>query len=160
MTHTSTHIIRYSPRPRAAYQGKVNGSLYGPSTSGLLETTEAWNLAFLSNDFETRLHHPDPYFTTNVRRTTQTLLDGSAVDLTESFPLSERVACLLRLPAPRFVYLVHRFAHLEQLPMYRAYGDEWLVTIEERSHICCVDDWEPDSITDLAQAQAVLASLK
>lgn len=160
MTHTSTHIIRYSPRPREAYNKSINGTVYGPASSGLLEAPEAWNLAFLSNDFENRLHHPDPYFTTNVRRTTQTLLDGTGVDLTASVPQSELVASMLRLPAPRFVFLIHKFAHLKSLPMYTAYGDEWLATIEERSHLCCVDDWEPEDITDMAQAQAVLALLK
>jgi hypothetical protein len=156
-THCVKHVSPYSPRPREAYNKSINGTVYGPASSSLLEATEAWNLAFLSNDFENRLHHPDPYFTTNVRRTTQTLLDGSGIDLTESFPLSQRVASLLRLPAPRFVYLIHKFAHLKSLPMYTAYGEEWLATIEERSHLCYVDDWEPETIADLSQANSVLA---
>jgi hypothetical protein len=92
-----------------------------------------------------------------VRRTTQTLLDGSGVDLTEAIPLSGRVASLLRVPAPRFVFLIQKFTHLKSLPMYAAYGEEWLATIEERSHICCVDDWEPETIADLSQANSVLA---
>jgi hypothetical protein len=159
MKPTSTQTIRYSPRPKETYQGSLEGTRYGPATSTLLDTQEAWNLAYLSHDFEKVLMHKDPYFTTNVRRTTQTLLDGSGLDLTGSSPLSRHVASLLRAPAPRFVYLIQRHAVLTSLPMYTAYGEAWLATIEARARICGVDDWEPDKISDLTQAKAVLALL-
>lgn len=159
MTSTSTQTIRYSPRPRETYQGSVEGTRYGPATSTLLDSHEAWNLAYLSHDFEKVLTHKDPYFTTNVRRTTQTILDGSGLDLTGSSPVSGLVASLLRAPAPRFVYLIQRHATLKSLPMYTAYGEAWLATIAARARICCVDDWEPDNISDLTQAKTVLALL-
>jgi hypothetical protein len=159
MTPTSAQSIRYSPRPRETYQGFVEGRGYGPATSALLDSQEAWNLAYLSHDFEKVLMHRDPYFTTHVRRTTQTLLDGSGLDLTGSSPRSGLVASLLRAPAPRFVYLIQRHAVLKSLPMYTAYGEAWLTTIEARARICCVDDWEPDNISDLTQAKAALALL-
>lgn len=158
MTSISTQTIRYSPRPKDTYPGTREGTRYGPATSTLLDTQEAWNLAYLSHDFEKVLIHKDPYFT-NVRRTTQTLLDGSGLDLTGSNPPSGLVASLLRAPAPRFVHLIQRHAVLSSLPMYTAYGEAWLTTIEARAHICCVDDWEPDNISDLTQASAVLALL-
>jgi hypothetical protein len=43
--------------------------------------------------------------------------------------------------------------------MYMVYGDAWFETIESRARICCADDWEPDNITDLTQAKAMLALL-
>lgn len=159
MTSTSTQTIRYSPRPRETYQGSHGGTRFGPATSTLLVSQEAWNLAYLSHDFEKVLMHKDPNFSTNVRRTTQTLLDGSGLDLTGSSPVSCLVASLLRAPAPQFVYLIQRHAILKSLPMYTAYGEAWIATIEERSRICCVDDWEPDNISDLTQARAMLALL-
>lgn len=155
----SHQTIRYSPRPIETYQDSINGARYGPATSTLLDTQETWNLAYLSHDFEKVLIHKDPYFTTNVRRTTQTLLDGSGLDLTGSNPPSRLVASLLRAPAPRFVYLIQRHAVLRSLPMYTAYGEAWITTIEARAHICCVDNWEPDNISDLTQASTVLALL-
>ena len=160
MTPTKTPTIRYSPRPREGYQRIINGTPYGPATSGLLETTEAWNLAFLSHDVDNVLHHPDPYFTTNVRRTIQTLLDGSGPDLASSFPIQNTIGILLRMPAPQFAYQISKHKLLKTLPMFLAYGPEWLTIIEERSHICCVDEWKPEAILDVSQALKVIAKIK
>lgn len=125
---------------------------YGPATSSMLATTGAWNLAYLSHDFERSLLHPDPNFTVNVRRSTQVLLDGSGRDLT-LMSVSGAVEELLHLPAPRFVYLIARHPVLVQLPMYQAYGHAWLKVIEERSFLCQTDSYTPDEIDDLSLAQ-------
>jgi hypothetical protein len=170
MRHTpsrlgSPEVIRYSPKPLASYLQTHHGHTYGPATSVLLDTTEIWNLAYLSHDFETRLDHPDPQFTTNVRRSCQTLLDGTGLDLTGLRKANQLVGSWLRLPAPRFVYLILRHPILQMLPLYTAYGPSWLHLIEERSRLC---DFEPSAdgmlvageIVDLTLARAVLDQVR
>lgn len=147
--------IRYSPRPISAYKIRNKNVEYGPATSAMLRTTSAWNLAYLSHDFERSLLHPDPNFTVNIRHTTQMMLDGSGRDLT-SMSGSGTVDELLHLPAPRFVHLITRHPVLVQLPMYLAYGHAWLKTIEKRSFLCQVEEYRPDDIEDFSQAQAEL----
>jgi hypothetical protein len=153
---TKAPTIRYSPRPREEYRGVVRGSAYGPATSGLLDSTQSWNLAYISFDFEKRLHHADPYFTTNVKRTTQTLILSGGLDILEETPVTDRIAGWLLLPAPRFVKLIKGCNALKNLPMYLAYGDQWLETIEERAHVCQVDDWLPDNVIDFSQAHKAI----
>ena len=152
-------VVRYSNKPLASYKKTKAKFSFGPATSALLDTVEAWNLAFLSFDYDTTLEHPDPQFTTNVRRSLQTRLDGSGLDICSPISKGLVVGCLLRLPAPRFVYLLRRSPALAQLPLYLAYGDVWLDLIEQRSMICRaedIDDPSTGAITDLGQAQAIL----
>lgn len=150
--------IRYAPRPISAYRASAQHVAYGPATSKLLTTPGAWNLAWLSHDFEATLMHPDPHFTVNVRRTVQMKLDGSGLDLSMR-PISGVVESLLRLPAPRFVHLIKQHAVLKQLPMYLAYGPAWLRTIEERSYVCQVEAGRDDAIADVSLARAVLEGI-
>lgn len=76
----------------------------------------------------------DPNFTTHVRRTVQTRLDGSGLGIGED--PATLVASLLILPAPRFVYLIKKHKALQTLPLYQAYGQDWLSIIEKRSWLC------------------------
>jgi hypothetical protein len=124
----------------------------------MLTTTGAWNLAYLSYDYERSLTHKDPQFTVNVRRTIQMKLDGSGLDLAMN-PVSGVVESLLQLPAARFVYLISQNPILVQLPMYLAYGHAWLKSIEERSFLCQVDSYQPEPIDDVSMAKAELARL-
>ena len=161
----SPQVIRYSPRPLESYVRTQHGHTHGPATSALLDTAEMWNLAYLSHDFEARLDHPDPQFTTNVRRSCQTLLDGTGVDLTGLRTAKQLVGSWLRLPAPRFVYLILRHPILQTLPMYAAYGSPWLQLIEERSRLCHFEPSADGSVVaneaiDLNQARAVLNRIR
>jgi hypothetical protein len=125
----------------------------------MLTTTGAWNLAYLSHDFERTLWHGDPQFTVNVRRTTQMKLDGSGLDMVMD-PASEVLESLLNLPAPRFVYLISQHPLLVHLPMYLAYGHMWLKTIEERSFLCEVDGYQSGEISDCSLALAELERIQ
>ena len=132
-------VIRYSMKPMESY-------LNTPGRSGayacppLLDTPERWNLAYLSHDYEKTVWHKDPMFAVHVRRSTQTLLDGSGLDLCGMHDARYLVEGLLRLPAPRFVYLIRRHPVLAQLPLYVAYGEAWLDLIEHRSRKCLIED--------------------
>ena len=139
-------VIRYSPRPREAYRKLVRGNWTGAADSAMLDSPEIWNLAYLSHDFERQLFHPDPDFTVLVRRSTQARLDGTGPDLT----LLEGpaiVASWLRFPAPRFVALIRCHQVLQDLPLFKRYGNTWLETIEERCRLCrsMDDDLDNDS---------------
>ena len=79
-------------------------------------------------------------FAVHVRRSTQTLLDGTGLDLCCMRDAGHLVEGLLRLPAPRFVYLIRRHPVLAKLPLYLAYGDAWLDLIESRSRNCLIED--------------------
>jgi hypothetical protein len=129
--------MNYSPQPRSAYRWIVGGHSYGPATSPLLDTPQAWNLAFLSHDYESRREHPDPNFSTHVRRTTQVRLSGNGIDLTSTE--SGLMGSLLLLPAPRFVYLIKHHPLLPKLPMFEHYGPQWLEVIDKRSRVCVAD---------------------
>jgi hypothetical protein len=142
-------VVRYSARPREAYDRSSGGRNSGPGDSALLDLTEAWNLAFLSHDFDRQHIHPDFDFTVLVRRTAQTRLDGTGVDLT-FLEAPALIASWLRLPAPRFVALVKRHPVLHDLPLFQRYGANWLDTIEQRSRLChSADDAVDDDSTVL-----------
>ena len=152
------HMLRYSPKPIGAYTKVLGGKPYGPAESALLDTAAAWNLAYLSHDWQALFQHPDPMFSTHVRRSTQTRLDGTGLGLLED----ERrlVGSMLALTAPRFVYLIRRSPALASLPLYMAYGKPWLDTIEARSHHC---EWgAPDEpgIALLADARGVIDKVR
>lgn len=129
----------------------------GPATSCLLDTDESWNLAFLSYDYTKSLQHPDSHFTVNIRATVQWRLDAGGEDVARQLPASSLFASLLQLPAPRFVHLVKSHPLLHDLPMYKAYGQAWLRTIEERSHYCNSDIWVEDEVTDVCVANDLLS---
>ena len=125
---------RYSPRPREAYGQILHGFAFGPNASALLDTAQAWNLAYLSYDFEENPDHPDTKFSTLVRRSTQIRLNDGTLGLADE--LKDLTGSWLLLPAPRFVYLVRNFKFLSEIPLYLAYGQAWLETIEARGRLC------------------------
>ena len=149
--------IRYSRRPIHTYQCTVGRVTFGPATSPFLNTPEAWNLAYLSFDFDVELQHPDPHYNCHVRETCRAKLDGTPTGAVETVRARQMLAHLLLLPAPRFVYLIKDHPVLPVLPLYRAYGQQWLETIERRSWHCQTDRVHDAPIKDLAQAREVLA---
>lgn len=163
MTASKTRTsLRYSPKPRSDYVKIIGKHSYGPATSTLLDSDATWNLAFLSHDFNKTIDHPDPNFTTHVRRTVQTKLDSSGLGIGED--PATLVASLLALPAPRFVYLIKKHKVLRALPLYQTYGQEWLDAIEGRSWLCMVESEStvaqyPD-IQNLEQAQELIERIR
>lgn len=148
-------MINYSPFPRSSYRWESNGHSYGPATSSMLDTQERWNLAYLSHNYDNKRDHPDANFTVNVRRTTQWKLDGSGLDIS-GVSGKKTVASLLNVPAPRFVMLIKAHPVLHTIPMFTAYGQAWLDTIEQRSWLCHVDGYDHPEPPSMAEALSVL----
>lgn len=155
-----TPVIRYSPRPIDQYRAGNSTREWGPATSSMLKLPAAWNLAYLSHDFEKSLLHPDPNFTVNVRRTIQHRLDGSGADMTDADHVSRRVESLFLMPAPRAVHLLLEHPIVFKLPMYEVYGDLWIKTIRQRSYLCQADESPPDNVVDFTQAKALINRVK
>lgn len=153
------NVIRYSPKPKEEYKASLRGSEYGVATYSLIDTPEMWNLAYLSYDFDAQVLHKDPYFSTHVRRTCQTRLDCTGLDLTGSSPARGMVSYLLRLPAPRFVHLIENHPVLPTLPLFTAYGAGWLNTIKDRAKLCQYEDTPREFILDFSDAKAALRKI-
>lgn len=148
---------RYSDKPKRKYIRFSKGVEIGTATSALLDSVQAWNLAFLSFEIEERTLHIDPYFTTHVRHSLQTELASGHVDITLTCPFKGAVGSLLVLPAPRFVSLIRTHPILDSLPLFKAYGQRWLDTIDERSHLCGYDrDLNEKCIADFTQANEII----
>lgn len=146
--------IRYSPRPRTSYcaLGRT-----GPVAESLYDRPEVWNLAYLSHDFDRLITTPDSQFAVHVRKTCQFDVRRWVIDRTfgAAGNFKDLLAYQLRMPAPYFVrWLKQRRYLLPYLPLYQAYGEEWLGAIENRARVCHVreDPVEP-LITDLTQAR-------
>ena len=151
--------MRYSHKPIEDYKAVINGRTYGPASSAILCEPEAWNLAFLSHDFDACFTHSDPYFSTNVRRTVQSKLDGTGPDLVGEYPPTALVQSLLNLSAPRFVYLIRRSPVLETLPMYLAYGPTWVDLIDQRARLVVTDPHQYEPVENTKFAQEYLFNL-
>lgn len=135
--------FRYSPLPIDGYQRTLGDKSFGPANSKLLDLPQVWNLAYLSFSYEDLINHPDAHFTANVRRTTQMCLNAKGLGLAED--PKTLVGSFLDLPAPRFVRILEESPELvATLPMFKAYGQEWVNTITRRAKGC---GWEP-RVTD------------
>lgn len=118
---------RYSPKDVEKYAG--------PSRSLILNAdAQAWNLAYLSYDFEAHVYHPDPHFAVHVRRTLQFVLMTGELDLSGNVPMNLTVRGLLTRPAPYAARQILRMKRHRELALHQAYGSRWLVTLDERSH--------------------------
>ena len=155
------HTVRYSPRPIEKYSTRASG----PATSNFLrEDPAAWNLAFLSHDYDDRREHPDPKFTSLVRSSTQMILSSGSLDLAGLQPPLKKVQGLMGLPAPQAVVNLLKLRRLGQLPLYRAYGADWCDTIQRRSYLAQAPDNDANPELDFpihhfSDAQLVLERL-
>lgn len=154
------HMLRYSPKPVEGYTKVLGGKSYGPADSALLNTPAAWNLAYLSHDWQAQFQHPDPMFSTHVRRSIQTRMDGTGLGLLEDE--SSLVGSMMAMTAPRFVYLIRRSQALTSLPLYLAYGKSWLDTVDSRARHC---EWgapdEPNiAALSLDAARSIIAKVQ
>lgn len=129
--------VRYSPRPISLYTATVHGVSVGPAQSPFFANDpEAWNLAYLSHDFDALLCHPDPHFSTHVRRTIQVVIETGLPDLTDLASPQNCIRGQLRQPASVAAgFILDRLppASRDQLPLFKAYGRDWLNTIELRA---------------------------
>ena len=145
--------MRYSTSPPSSYGwGKV-GLLAGD--------TEAWNLAWLSHPVE-KGPHPDPQFSTLVRRTLQMVVANGKVDLIDAHPDKAKVRGYLRLLPAQAVLKITAMEHLVDTPLFAAYGTSWTDTMQTRArlyrepHDLTLDTFPPD----YTQAMIAIARCK
>lgn len=160
--------IRYSPKPVEAYVktykvqtiGRPDEYIrVGPAVSRLLtDDNDTWNLAYLSHDYEDVLLHSDALFTTHVRRTVQTLLDGSGLDLAGQAPVNRCIRSFVRQPPEKAAYLLRNFAFVKQTPMYVHYGEAWLNKVDEIAFR--LSSGVPDNVEHVDDAAALLQRLR
>lgn len=118
--------IRYSPQPLTSY----------PSAKmfGLLAADElAWNLGYLSFDFESGKLPPDSHFSVNVHRTLMFVMDTGEIDLTGKKPKHKQIRGLMHGPAVQVAHRIATLARVKQLPLYLAYGAPWLALLHNRA---------------------------
>lgn len=118
---------RYSPHPIDFYSTANQSQI-------LQNDPAAWNLAYLSWDFDSHKVWPDPQFSTQVRRSLQFVVESGKLDLIDEVPASLTVRGFLLRPAPMAVKMLLGMRRLAELPLSKAYGATWIATIQERSH--------------------------
>lgn len=128
-------IPRYSPKTVHEYGCFVDGSWLGPACSSLLRSDPAaWNLAYLSHDYDLQPINPSFPFIDLIQDTLSVPIDPRDL-LQTGNQLSSRPSFrdLLRLPPWEFVGSVRLLRNLASLPLYDEYGHDWFETIEFRS---------------------------
>lgn len=125
---TKMTTTRYSPEPIGSYR-------FAPLYKFLTDDPVAWDLAYLSWDFEACKEPPDAQFSTVVRRTLQFVTASGRIDLANTQPPNLTVRGLMRHPAPRAVKLILDLHRLPELPLFQAYSTRWLDTFQTRSHL-------------------------
>ncbi|MFM9881033.1 MAG: hypothetical protein ACKVOO_11575 [Burkholderiaceae bacterium] len=163
-THTPKGAYRYSPKPVQDYDLNLGGLLVGPGQSPFLAGSfEAWNLAYLSHDFEAEPVHPNPGFTTACRATTNYFLDQGVVDLIGNGPAHMKVQGLLRRNPEDFLRALTRHPNHKKTALYLLLGATWIGIMQSRLDQCARNpakvllesmDLEP---TDFALAESVLS---
>lgn len=122
--------IRYSPKPIEHYGTPTSTSTF------LKPDPAAWNLAYLSWDFDKCKVWPDPHLSTHVHRTLQFVIATGAIDLAGSVDIGKKVRGFLLAPAPAAAYQISSMRRVKELPLYLAYGEEWLNRVNARAR-----DW-------------------
>ena len=142
---------RYSREPLEAYKHASMFKL-------LADDEVTWNLAYLSWDFESRRATPDSHLSVNCHRTLQFVVETGELDLIGSIPNKFKVRGLMSCPAPQAVQRIANLSRVKELPLFRAYGQNWLDTLLARSRLYREpDDIEFDfEIKGLAQAISVI----
>lgn len=149
--NTTEITMRYSLLPITHYPV--------PNASKFLNKDEqAWNLAWLSFDFDKAVAHPDPKFSVNVYQTVQTMVRNGVMDVANTHP-ELTVREYLKQPAPKAVQLILAMTHLDKLPMYKAYGPEWVNTILQRSHLA-QEEHDPALDAPVSSTKQALSLLK
>jgi hypothetical protein len=143
--------IRYSPEPIGAYKIASMFKL-------LADDETAWNLAYLSWDFEATRGYPDAHFSVHCHRTLQFIVETGEFDLIAAVPNKYKVRGLMSCPPPQAAYRIANLSRMKELPLFRAYGQTWLDTLYARSRLYReLHDVEFDfEIKSLAQALNVI----
>lgn len=129
--------MRYSAKPIECYGRVVDGELRGPSTLPVLKNDlEAWNLAYLSFNFDAQPVCPFPEFGYLVGKSLRTDLT-TGVSHPPGVPLPRQLTMrpFLRQPPREFVSTMLAHPMLRKLPLYKGFGENWVRVLFERSWI-------------------------
>ena len=146
--------IRYSPKPISDYRL--------PSLSPLLsEDAAAWNLAYLSFDWESVTKFPDPRISVAVRATLQFVPETGQIDLLNQQP-QRTVRTLVALPPPALALRLLKMPRRKELPLYVFYGATWLETLMRRAELYreAYDPLHDEPITDVSAASDLIRKVK
>jgi hypothetical protein len=119
---------RYSSEPIGAYKHASMFKL-------LVEDEVTWNLAYLSWDFEAKKGIPDAHFSVHCHRTLQFVVETGEFDLIAAVPNKYKVRGLMSCLPPQAAYRIANLSRVEELPLFRAYGQTWLDTLHARSRL-------------------------
>lgn len=131
--------LRYSDKPIEAYGQLVDGEHRGPAALSLLrEDLQAWNLTYLSFDFEANPSIPPPEFMYLLARTLRTDLESGIVCSTSELLAHEATIRPLLQRSPRgFAMALLAHPRVRELPLYKGFGEAWLSRVFERSCLAC-----------------------
>jgi len=118
--------IRYSPEPITHYR---SAKLF----KFLAVDALAWNLGYLSFDFENLKSQPDSHFSVNVHRTLMFVIATGGIDLAGQLPDRDKVRGLMHGPAAQVAHKIASLTFVKQLPLYLAYGAPWLALLQQRA---------------------------
>ena len=122
----------------------------------------AWDLGYLSWDFDKGEGYPDAHFSVNILQTLQFVIKTGAVDMAKTLPASELVRGMIKGPAPMIAKALVGFPRLQETRMFLAYGGKWLETVQSRSYLYREPyDVKYDAeVADMTAAMGVLSRLK
>ncbi len=148
-------MTRYSPNPIDAYPRAAPYAM-------LRDDPVAWDLAWLSWDFENHARPPDVQLSVNIRRTLQFVIRDGSLDLTGELPDGLKVRGFMRHAAPYAVKLIIDMPLVKETQMYRMYGEAWLSALEARSHLYRepYDKAYDFEVGALTQATEVIAKIR
>jgi hypothetical protein len=129
--------LRYSEKPIDAYGLQGDGAHQGPATLDLLKCDlEAWNLAYLSFDFEATPGIPPPEFMHLLARTLRMDLQTGTVHGPGTRLMREVTIRPLLERGPRaFANQLLAHPRVRQMPLYQGFGERWLTLVFERACI-------------------------
>lgn len=140
---------RYAPHPMGSYMG---------DRPSIITRLPQWNLAFLSHPYEKLPLHKDPKFEVLVVRTARTRMSNGDEDVVGEH--DDTLETLLSLPAPQFLKVFKSLPLKKfEYPMYKAYGQQWLDTMEQRSWLCIGHDTPPDNVSPTSATLALLEGI-
>lgn len=127
--------MRYSDKPINAYGQLVDGEHHGPAALSLLRSDlQAWNLAYLSFDFETNPGKPSPEFMYLLALTLRTdLLTGTVCAEGGALAQQSTIRPLLEFSPREFATLLLAHPRVRELPLYKGFGESWLTLLFERA---------------------------
>jgi len=147
-------MTRYSTKPPTDYK-------HAKPFKILHSDPDAWNLAYLSWDWEDGAF-PDPHLSVNVWHTLMYVMETGVIDLTDRVPTALKVRGLMKGPPPKVVHILTNLNCLKDTPMFKVYGQNWVDTMTQRSHLFRepFDESLDAKFIDMSDALKIIAKVR